>query len=288
MLFCILTYKPRSYFVLEVSRSLKKAGHYVKIVNLRDIVMLLNNSKIKLFDNKSKVNLFSFDGVLARPLGKINLMHFSFAMNVLFSLKSNGITVVNDPLAYVFGSNKLTEYVLLSSSGIKVPLSVVSSSHKLNPFELIPQEKIIMKPICGSRGIGVEELKKGIKFYFDEDKIPIFQKFVRGSNYDLRLLVVNGKVIASMKRVSDSFKTNVSSGATPVKYEPPEYIKEIAIKAANVIKANIAGVDIAVDKDETPYVLEVNTQPDFIGLQLVSKVSIPDEIAKGFIEVVKR
>lgn len=286
MSFCILTHKPRSHFVTNVSNSFRKKGYAVSIVDFKNVAVKIEKGDISVFDKKSKEDLFKFDAVLARPLGAIDLMLFAFSMNVLIILKENGIPIVNDPISYVYGSNKLTEYILLTRMKLNIPITF-SSINEVNPFKYINQDRLILKPICGSRGFGVVELKREEKFHLFKNEVPIFQNFVRGGNFDIRLLVVNRNVVGSMIRSSNSSRTNISAGGKPAKYEAPEEIKKMAINASTAIRSTIAGVDIAIDKDGAPYILEVNTQPDFIGLQSVSDVNIADAIVDGFLEAVK-
>ncbi|MEM3945757.1 MAG: ATP-grasp domain-containing protein, partial [Candidatus Micrarchaeia archaeon] len=163
----------------------------------------------------------------------------------------------------------------------------LSAINEVNPFIYINQDRLILKPICGSRGFGVMEIKRREKFHLSKNEVPIFQNFVRGGNFDIRLLVVNKNVVSSMIRFSTSSRTNISTGGKPMKYEAPEEIKKLAIDASVAIHSSIAGVDVAIDKDGTPYILEVNTQPDFIGLQSVSDINIADAIVDGFLEAVK-
>lgn len=284
--FCILTHKPRSHFVINVSNSFRKKGYTVSVVDFKNVAVKIEKGNMSVFDKKSKEDLLKFDAILARPLGTIDLMQFAFSINVLVTLKENGLPVINDPISYVYGSNKLTEYLLLTRMKLSVPITL-SAINETNPFEYINQDRLILKPICGSRGFGVVELKRREKFHLSNNEVPIFQNFVRGGNFDIRLLVVNKNVVGSMIRFSDSSKTNISAGGKPIKYEAPEEIKKMAISASTVIRSTIAGVDIAIDKGGTPYILEVNTQPDFIGLQSVSDTNIADAIVDGFLEVVR-
>lgn len=286
MSFCILTHKPKSHFVINVSNSFRKKGYTVSVIDFKNVAVKIENNNVSIFDVKSKKDLLKFDAVLARPLEAIDLMLFAFSINVLFILKENEIPVVNDPISYVYGSNKLTEYILLARMNINIPITF-STINELDPFNYINQDRLILKPICGSRGFGVVELKRKEKFRLNKNEVPVFQNFVRGGNFDIRLLVVNKNVVGSMIRFSNSSKTNISAGGKPIKYEAPEEIKKLAVNASTAIHSTIAGVDVAIDKDGTPYILEVNTQPDFIGLQSVSDINVADAIVDGFLEAVK-
>ena len=105
------------------------------------------------------------------------------------------------------------------------------------------------------------------------------QEFIPHGHYDLRLLVLGSKVIASMKRVASSWKTNISLGAEPVHYDPPSEIKEIAVRAAEILGCELAGVDI-LQTSKGPVIVEVNSQPSWKGLQTVTEINIADEIAR--------
>ncbi|KYH39605.1 MAG: Tetrahydromethanopterin:alpha-L-glutamate ligase [Candidatus Bathyarchaeota archaeon B63] len=82
-----------------------------------------------------------------------------------------------------------------------------------------------------------------------------------------------------MKRIGTSWKTNISQGAKPVPYTPTRRIKDLAVKAAEVLGCELAGVDI-LQTEKGPILIELNSQPGWRGLQTVTEISIADEIAK--------
>ncbi|NHV06149.1 MAG: hypothetical protein HA495_02290, partial [Thaumarchaeota archaeon] len=138
MSFCILTHKPRSHFVINVSNSFRKKGYTVSVVDFKNVAVKIEKGNVSVFDKKSKEDLLKFDAILARPLGTIDLMQFAFSINVLVTLKENGLPVINDPISYVYGSNKLTEYLLLTRMKLNVPITL-SAINETNPFEYINQ-----------------------------------------------------------------------------------------------------------------------------------------------------
>ena len=64
-------------------------------------------------------------------------------------------------------------------------------------------------------------------------------------------------------------------------------LEEIALKSAEIIGADIAGVDI-IESKEGPMVLEVNACPEWKGLQKVTKVNISEEIIRYVISKARR
>ena len=94
---------------------------------------------------------------------------------------------------------------------------------------------------------------------------------------DIRAFVVGDRVVAAMRRVADSWKTNYSQGARPEQIRLDRTMEEMAIKSAKLIECKIAGVDI-LESPKGPLVVEVNSQPGWRGLQSVTRVNIADEI----------
>lgn len=96
----------------------------------------------------------------------------------------------------------------------------------------------------------------------------VFQKFYP-NDFDYRLLVLEGKVMVAEKRIrgEGEFRNSVHLGATEefLKIsETPQFLKEIAVKATQILDLDFAGVDILVDKSNgKPYLLEVNRYPGF-------------------------
>jgi gamma-F420-2:alpha-L-glutamate ligase len=108
----------------------------------------------------------------------------------------------------------------------------------------------------------------------------IFQKYIQSSHgRDVRLLVVGGKVAAAMERRSRNggFKSNISLGGVGEAINPPSEMAELAIKAAEVLRLDIAGIDVLYD--ERGYrICEANSSPGFAGLEGVCHISVPDKV----------
>ncbi|MBS7634160.1 RimK family alpha-L-glutamate ligase, partial [Candidatus Bathyarchaeota archaeon] len=173
---------------------------------------------------------------------------------------------------------------LLEEAGLPVPRTVITekASNAKKAFHDLGGD-VVIKPIFGSRGIGstrvsdpdvAERIFRALEF---QHQVIYLQEFIPHGNYDLRVFVLGGRVIASMKRVSDFWKTNVSLGAKPAAYELTKEIEDLAIKAAEVTGCEMAGVDI-LESDRGPLIVELNSQPGWRGLQTVANVNIADEI----------
>ncbi|MDH5020295.1 ATP-grasp domain-containing protein [Halobacterium rubrum] len=104
---------------------------------------------------------------------------------------------------------------------------------------------------------------------------------------DLRVYVVDGEVVAAMRRYAPDgdWRTNVALGgdvedATDDLGAEP---RRLAVEAADVLDLDVAGVDLMLDGGEW-YVLEVNVTAGFKGLFEATGVSVAPYIAQLAIE----
>jgi RimK family alpha-L-glutamate ligase len=151
----------------------------------------------------------------------------------------------------------------------------------------------VVKPIFGSRGIGSTRVKdpeiastifRAITFYHG---VIYLQEFVHHGFSDIRAFVVGNRVVAAMRRLANSWKTNYSQGARPEQIRLDRTMEEMAIKSAKLIECKIAGVDI-LESPRGPLIVEVNSQPGWRGLQSVTRVNIADETVAFILSELKK
>lgn len=125
---------------------------------------------------------------------------------------------------------------------------------------------MIVKEAYGSFGQQVywidskEQLIKMAKKLAGKDHL--YQQPVQHSlGKDIRINVVGGKVVAAMKRTSQTdFRANITAGGSTTPYDPSPEEKTLAVQAATAVGADFAGVDLLLGK-EGPVVCEVNSNP---------------------------
>jgi RimK family alpha-L-glutamate ligase len=152
---------------------------------------------------------------------------------------------------------------------------------------------VVVKPIFGSRGIGSTRVKdpevastafRAITFYHS---VIYLQEFVPHGLSDIRAFVIDDHIVAAMRRVADSWKTNYSQGAHPQLIELDKNVEDMAIKSAKLIECKIAGVDV-LEGPRGPMIIEVNSQPGWRGLQTIARVNIADEIVSFILSEIKK
>jgi RimK family alpha-L-glutamate ligase len=234
------------------------------------------------------------DALIVRPLGPGSLDECLLRVDMLHTLSRGGLLVVNSPSAIERCIDKYFTLSFLAERGVKVPRTVVTESveEALAAFDELGGD-VVCKPLFGSRGMGVTRLTDrdvALRVFralaFINHAIYI-QEFIPHGTRDIRAFVIGGRVAASMYREASSWKTNVAQGARPVAFKPSVEVAELAVKAAGLMGCEVAGVDLLEGKDGY-YVIEVNSQPGWRGLQSVTKVRIADLIVDHVAQLAKR
>lgn len=219
-----------------------------------------------------------------RPIGRGSLEEIIFRMDLLHRLERSGMLVINPPSAIERSVDKYHALTLLEEHGLPVPRTVVTESHveALRSFHELGGN-VVIKPLFGSRGIGSTRISdpdvatrvfRTVSFYHG---VLYLQEFIPHGFSDIRAFVVGNRVIASMRRVAETWKTNVSLGAKPIPLKLNEKLANLAVRASKVIGCKVAGVDI-LEGPEGPVIVELNSQPGWRGLQSVTEINIADEI----------
>ena len=228
--------------------------------------------------------LQDLSAVITRPIGRGSLEEIIFRMDLLHRLERLGMLIINPPLSIERSVDKYHTLALLEEHGLPVPRTAVTESYEeaLKCFHELGED-VVMKPLFGSRGIGSTRISdsdiaarvfRTISFHRG---VLYLQEFIPHGVSDIRAFVVGDRVIASMHRIAETWKTNVSLGAKPVSINLDDELKNLAVKAAKVIGCKVTGVDI-LEGPKGPVVVELNSQPGWRGLQSVTKINIADEI----------
>ncbi|MGB9023422.1 MAG: RimK family alpha-L-glutamate ligase [Candidatus Bathyarchaeia archaeon] len=238
--------------------------------------------------------LSSLSAILVRPIGRGSLDEVIFQMDGLHKLAREGMPIINPPAAIERAVDKYYTLALLNERGIPVPRTVVTENIReaMQAFRSFGGDAVI-KPVFGSRGIGVarisnediaERVMRTLRFY---KHVLYVQEFIGHGTRDIRTFVVGGKVVAGIFRVSSSWKTNVSRGAVPKRFQVDPEVEALAVRASETLDCKIAGVDI-MESERGLVVHEVNSQPGWRGLQATTDVRIADEIAAFVIAQAKK
>lgn len=292
MKFGILTRNRNSWSSIQLREALAK--HNISEVYF-SFSQLIAQVGYKPFLRTSRIDILQdLDALIIRPIGRGSLEEIVFRMNMLHRLQRLGLYVINPPEAIEHCADKYDILAILEENNIPVPRTAVTEnvSEALEAFQDLGGD-VVVKPIFGSRGIGSTRLTdldvaninfRTITFYHG---VIYLQEFIPHNSCDIRVFVVGDEVVAAMKRVGKTWKTNYSQGAKPVSIELDDRLAEIAVESASLMRCKIAGVDM-LEGARGPLVVEVNSQPGWKGLQSVTKASIAEEIVTFILSELKR
>jgi tetrahydromethanopterin:alpha-L-glutamate ligase len=237
------------------------------------------------------VELTGMHGVLARMMPPGSLEQVVFRMDALHRVAAAGVPVWNPPRAVEAAVDKYLTLALLDHAGLPVPVTWTgqSAAEALEAFEALGGD-VVIKPLFGSEGRGLVRVS-------DPDlawrtchtlerlgAVLYLQRMIRHPGHDLRVFVLCGKVLGSMRRYSPApgWRTNVSQGGRAEPCRLDEDAERLALGAARAIGAEIAGVDLMEDLDAgSPVVLEVNAVPGWRALSRVTGIDVAAAVLAG-------
>lgn len=233
--------------------------------------------------------LEKFDAVIPRIGASITF----YGTAVLRQCEMMGMFPLNESVAISRSRDKLRSLQLLARKGIGLPITGFAHTpdDSQDLIRLVGGSPLVIKLLEGTQGMGVvlAETRKAAESVIDAFaglKVNILvQEFIKEAECsDIRCFVVGGKVIASMKRQAPpgEFRSNLHRGGvgSTIKITPEE--RSIAVRAAQVMGLNVAGVDI-LRSNHGPVVLEVNSSPGLKGIEHTTHIDVADKII-AFIE----
>ncbi|GBC75163.1 Alpha-aminoadipate--LysW ligase LysX [archaeon HR06] len=288
----VLTRNPNSWCSSKIIEAIKELNLEAFSFSFSDIIAKIGFKEEVLAKG---LNLCKdLDSLIVRPIGRCSLDEAIFRLDILYKLEREGLKIINPPKAIERAIDKFHTLSLLKENNIPVPKTLVTENPKLalDGFEEL-NSNVVIKPIFGSRGLGItriddkETLRRLVNSLAFMHNVLYEQEFIPHGTKDIRIFVVGGEVVASMVRLSYSWKTNISLGAKPLPFEPDKELKELALKSCEILGCKVAGVDIMSKEDE--YIVnEINSQPGFRALQSVTKINIARKIVELALREAKR
>jgi ribosomal protein S6--L-glutamate ligase len=186
--------------------------------------------------------------------------------------------------------DKLKSQQMFSMYNIGIPKTVFAKFPKKDDIpELMTHVggvPLVIKLLEGTQGLGVvlantNSAAKSVIEAFSSLKANILiQEFIEeAGGADIRAFIVNGKVVAAMKRqgAAGEFRSNLHQGgfATPIELSKKE--SSAAIKAARAMGLKVAGVDMLQSK-RGPLIMEVNSSPGLEGIEKCTKIDVAGHV----------
>ncbi len=287
MKIAILSRNPKLYSTSRLVKAAEARGHKVRVLDVLRCYMNIPSHNPSIHYRGE--DLTGFDAVIPRIGASVTF----YGTAVLRQFEMMNVFPLNESVAISRSRDKLRSTQLLARKGIGLPVTGFAN----NPDDiedLIAQvggAPLVIKLLEGTQGIGVvlaethNAAESVIQAFMGLKANIMVQEFIKeAGGSDIRCFVVDGKVVAAMKRQATpgEFRSNLHRGgsATLVRLTPEE--RSTAVRAAKIMGLNVCGVDM-LRSNHGPVIMEVNSSPGLQGIEAASGKDIADLIIQ-FIE----
>jgi tetrahydromethanopterin:alpha-L-glutamate ligase len=239
------------------------------------------------------------DAVLVRGIAGGSFEQVTKRLGILHALRELGVPVYNDARAIERSVDKSMTSLLLHAAGIGTPptwaTESVARAARIAIREGAAGHALVLKPLFGSQGKGLHQVGQVAGEHHPVPpleagfgSLAYLQRFVpptTAPGFDWRVLVVGGRAITAMRRVSAHWIHNVAQGARCEPAELAPALADLAERAAQALEMDYAGIDLMPSAaGPALQVIEVNGVAAWQGLQRMTGFSIARAIVDDLID----
>jgi ribosomal protein S6--L-glutamate ligase len=278
----ILSRKKALYSTRRLVEAAKAHGFRTRVIDVLRCNLALESGNARLYHRGKEVR----GPAVAIP--RIGASVTGVGLSVVRHLEAMGVPLVNGASAIARSRDKLAALQQLAAAGVRIPRTVLARGGG-DVRDLVAQVgglPAILKLIQGTQGVGVmiahsaAEVESILGTLWDLGQEILLQEFIAESRgRDIRALVVGERVIGAMRREAPrgEFRSNLHRGGFGTSIELPHEYGEAAVRAAQVIGLDVAGVDL-LESNGGPTVVELNSSPGFEGLERATGIDVAGEI----------
>jgi RimK family alpha-L-glutamate ligase len=236
------------------------------------------------------------DAVLVRGIAGGSFEQVTKRLGVLHALRELGVPVYNDARAIERSVDKSMTSLLLHAARVPTPPTWATESlaeaQRIVTRESAAGHALVLKPLFGSQGKGLQRvgLVEGMHQPLPAlmAGLAYLQRFIEPVStpgFDWRVLVIGGRAVSAMRRISAHWVHNVAQGAQGEAAPLTPELASLAERAARALDMDYAGVDLMPSARGAPVqVIEVNGVAAWQGLQRVSSFNIARAIVADLFE----
>jgi ribosomal protein S6--L-glutamate ligase len=280
----ILSRSGQLYSTQSIFRAGKRRGHTMHLVDHTRCSLILDGDRPNIWYNGRP--LHHLDAVIPRIGASVTRIGAA----VIDQFETMGVVTSTTSEALLRARDKLRCQQLLVQKGIPTPRTVMVGRYE-NLHQAVVRVggyPVVVKMLESTHGVGVElardfrALQRVARSLFHYEDRLLVQEFVaESSGVDIRALVVDGRVVASMRREAQAgeFRSNLHRGATATTIELNEEEARTVLAVATAMGIKIAGVDLLASA-RGPLVMEVNASPGLEGIEGTTGVDVADAIIR--------
>lgn len=281
MKIAILSRSSGLYSTARLRQAALSRGHEVAVVDYLRCYMDITARRPRVLFRGDEV---SPDAVIPR----IGATYTFYGAAVVRQFEMADVFTVSSSDGISRSRDKLRSMQILSRAGVGLPTTSFAhdSQDITGILDVVGGPPVVVKLLQGTQGVGVvlaetrQAAESVINAFRQLDANFLVQQYIgEAEGADLRVLVVGGQVVASMRRQSPpgDFRSNLHRGGTAKVVTLSANERATAVRAAIAMGLDVAGVDL-IQSDDGPMVLEVNSSPGLEGIEDVSNVDIAEII----------
>jgi len=253
-----------------IDSACKDMGVECHVINVKDAWVSKNDLEkgtLIISNADGNDNEVEFDISRTVCFVRAGVLEDEIGLAILGIFENAGAFMINNRDGMMTCDNKMSSYISFERDNIPVPKTSLVSNEKSieHAHEKIGGKfPVIIKTITGTQGIGVsivndfQSMVSVIQSLWKFKAELLIQEYLK-FDYDIRTIVMNGKILASTKRIrpENDFRSNRHRGATTEPHELTEEERTAVLAAARSVGAYIVGVDHALVNNNI-YILECN------------------------------
>jgi [lysine-biosynthesis-protein LysW]--L-2-aminoadipate ligase len=224
-----------------------------------------------------------YDAVLERSIS------YTSGLYALRILNAFGVPTVNTVEVAEACGDKLTTSTLLMKAGLPQPRNIVAFTPEsaLEALEKLGYPAVV-KPVVGSWGRLLAKIndRDAAEAIFEhkatlgstQHQVFYIQEYIEKPGRDIRAVVIGGRVLTAMYRMSPHWITNTARGGEGALCPVTPEVEELCLKAAQAVGGGVLAVDLIEHPQRGFLINEVNHTMEFHTLQPLSGVDIAGEI----------
>jgi RimK family alpha-L-glutamate ligase len=262
----------------RLERALTARGHSCAFVPVTRMVGRIDGA---VAVGSGQTALDACDVVVVRGIPRGSLEQVVFRVDALHVVAAAGVRAVNPAPAIERTVDKFLASALLAAAGVPTPRTVACerADDALAAFADLGSD-VIVKPLFGSMGFGMARVddpdvaQRVFRALEIERAVYYLQETIPHDGVDVRALVVGDRVVGAIERVGEGWRANLARGARARAITLSAERAELCLRAARVVGADYAGVDLLRGADGREHVLEVNGIPGWKGVEDATGVDV--------------
>ena len=288
MRIAVLSRNAQLYSTRRLVEAIEQKGHEALILDHLKCDLVIESAGPSIYYQGEPV--VGIDAIIPRIGASVTF----YGTAVVRQFEMMGVFSTTQSQAIVRSRDKLRSMQLLSGAGLPLPKTAFTnySKEEKSLIDHVGGSPVVVKLLEGTQGLGVvlAETRKAaqsvIEAFHGLKARIIVQEFIKEAKAsDLRVFIVDGKVVGAMKRTGKAgeFRSNLHRGGTAEIVKLTRKERSVALKAAEAMGLSVAGVDM-LQSERGPLILEVNSSPGLEGIEQATGTDIATKIVE-FIEL---